>query len=139
MAAAVPLVCEPGSISIKQAEDMIYAPGAPCELAEYYIEGRKQKLFKNAAPNVKALWENVINNFGDRPCLTMYTPEGTVEAGEWNKMPYKTFHREHVVPFAHALVRMGIKKGDRVAICMRNWPEVRPEPQAKVFVVFCSL
>lgn len=35
-------------------------------------------------------------------------------------MDYRTFHRSHVVPLAHALYRMGAKKGDRVAIAMRK-------------------
>ncbi|KAI9020596.1 hypothetical protein DFJ74DRAFT_673686 [Hyaloraphidium curvatum] len=123
MAAAPVLVCEPGSISIKQAEDKIYAPGSPCELADFFCEGRKQTLFKNALPNIRAHYENTIANFGNNPYLTMYTPEGNVEAGEWNRMTYNTMHRNHIVPLSHALRRMGLQKGDRIAVAMRNWPE----------------
>jgi len=77
--AAPALVCEPGSISIKQAEDIIYAPGAPCELVDVVCEGRPQTLFKNALPNVRVHWEQTIASFGERPYMTMYTPEGNPE------------------------------------------------------------
>lgn len=78
---AAPLVCEPGSISFQQAEDMIYAPGSPCELADFVVHGERMRLFKNALPNVREHYLQMVNNFADRPCLTMYTPEGKPEVG----------------------------------------------------------
>ncbi len=99
-------------LSIAQATAQLTAPGAPFELDEVVIRGVKTRVWKHAPRSMRALAEG-MHGWGDRTYL-VYEDE---------RLSY-TESYSRVCTLAHALVhQLGVKKGDRVAIAMRNFPE----------------
>lgn len=88
------------------------APGAPYELSVTNLGGHTYPIYKNAPPTLAALIDQG-RGFADKEFLV------------WQDMrwTYGTFYR-HVDALVCALrQRYGLKKGERVAIAMRNRPE----------------
>ena len=73
--------------------------------------GAPIRTFKNAPPNVKALWLSTAQ-FAERDYL-VYGDE---------RITYGEAHRQ-VASTANWLMSRGVRPGDRVAIAMRNYPE----------------
>ena len=96
---------------LKTAWAELTAPGAPFEIEEIEVRGTKIRSYKNALPNVRALWLST-EQFAEREYL-VYQDE---------RMTYGEAHRQ-VNAIANWLFRQGVKPGDRVAIAMRNYPE----------------
>jgi len=101
---------------IKQQFDAAYAqitaPGAPFEILTQDIGGRALRVFRNAPRNMRELFAPAYQ-FGDREFVVF-------EDERWS------FARLLGLAdaIAHQLVqRDGVRKGDRVAIAMRNYPE----------------
>jgi long-chain acyl-CoA synthetase len=99
-------------ISWDEAVAQVTGPGSPFELIEAEVAGRKQLVFKNMPPSLRAIFEGARAR-GDEIFL-VYEDErlgfGEVMA--------------RVDALAATLVdRYGISPGDRVAIGMRNYPE----------------
>src|ERR1051325_8720766 len=84
------------------------APGAPFEVVEVEVRGVPTKTFKNAPPNVRALWLSTAA-FAERDYL-VYGDE---------RITYAEAHRQ-VASIANWLQSRGVVAGDRVAIAMRN-------------------
>jgi long-chain acyl-CoA synthetase len=86
------------------------AAGQPFETFETEAIGRKIRAFRNAPQNLRALFE-----------ATRSEKEFIVYEDE--RYSYEDTWR-HACTLAHALVNdFGVKKGDNVAIAMRNYPE----------------
>ncbi|TPX32149.1 hypothetical protein SmJEL517_g04694 [Synchytrium microbalum] len=103
-------------LSIAQAHAALTAPGAPFELEDITVEqyGRTQhyKVWKNAPKTIRDIWAATLQ-FKDREYI-VYEDE------RWT---YAQCHRE-TSRYAHVLMNnLGVKKGDRVAILMRNYPQ----------------
>jgi len=93
-----------------QAIAALTAPGEPYELRDEIIGGRTMRVFANAPPSLRALYEATL---GDQPFI-VYEDERLTFAQAWAEAG----------KLAHLLVhRYGVVKGDRVAISMRNYPE----------------
>jgi long-chain acyl-CoA synthetase len=90
---------------------LVSAPASPFEIEERVIRGVKVKTWKNAPPSLAAVFE-VSRAFGARDYMVSEGERVTFAA-----------HRQAVSVFAAQLVKDGVKKGDRVAIIMRNLPE----------------
>jgi long-chain acyl-CoA synthetase len=99
------------ALSLAEAQRRLTAPGAPFEIVEAEIRGEEQKVWKNALPTLRDVFVQG-RGFGERTFLVYEDERATFEA----------FARAAVV-FAHELQSLGIVKGDRVAIAMRNLPE----------------
>ncbi len=99
------------AISLAQAHARLTAPGAPFELVEAEIRGERLRTWKNAQPTLRDVFK-VGRGFGDKTFLVYEGERATFEA----------FARAATL-FAHELQSMGVAKGDRVAIGMRNLPE----------------
>ncbi|HYM31151.1 MAG TPA: class I adenylate-forming enzyme family protein [Candidatus Cybelea sp.] len=100
------------SMSIAETYAALTAPGAPFEMEERDIFGMRTRVWKNAPPNLRAILEQ-SRVHGDLPFL-VYEDERMTYAG----------HLQAVARMACALTgRFGIRKGDRIAIAMRNFPE----------------
>jgi len=95
-----------------QVKAALCAPGMPFEMETTEIEGVPTRVWKNALPNLAVLAEHANAAFGDRE-FVVYEDERVTYAG-WFRA---------VATLAHALQARGIKKGDRVALAMRNLPE----------------
>jgi long-chain acyl-CoA synthetase len=87
------------------------APGAAFEVVEVPVGGVPIKTFRNAPPNVRALWL-ASAAFAERDYL-VYGDE---------RITYAEAHRL-VASVANWLIAQGVQPGDRVAIAMRNYPE----------------
>lgn len=99
-------------MSIEQANMMLAAPGSPVALTETEIEGVLYKTYTEAPPSLRHLFE-AARAYGDRDFL-IYEDERVTYAA----------HALAVEHMAKALVETyGIKRGDRVAIVMRNYPQ----------------
>jgi len=100
------------AMSIEKAHQLLVsAPGSPFEIEEREIRGVRIRTWKNAPPTLKEVFE-ASRRFGSRTWIVLEDERVTFDA-----------HRAAVGHLARRLVDDGVKKGDRVAIVMRNVPE----------------
>src|SRR5688500_7452725 len=92
-------------MSVTQPENPMF------EIEEVDIRGQRIKVFKNSPPSIRAMWQ-----------LTAIHGGATYLVYEDRRYTYSQTH-EIVNAFAAHLASLGVKKGDRVAIAMRNLPE----------------
>jgi long-chain acyl-CoA synthetase len=99
------------AMSIAQAHKLLTSLGSPFEMGEAEIRGVKTRIWKNAPPTLRDLflWSR---QFADKTFLVY----------EDDRATYDTFARA-ALAIADELTKRGVKKGDRVAIIMRNLPE----------------
>lgn len=91
---------------------LLTAPGAPFEVAEAEVHGRRMRVWKHAAPSLRALLD-LSRLHGDKTFL-VYEDERFSFDDHWRA----------AAQVGRVLVeRFGVRKGDRVAIAMRNFPE----------------
>ncbi len=111
VAPVVPLPKGWPAMSIAEAHAKLTAPGARFETQELVIRGIKGRVWKNAPPTLR----DVLiagRAYKDRTFLVY----------EDDRATYEAFTRA-VLAFAHELQARGIRKGDRIALIMRNLPE----------------
>ncbi len=94
-----------------QVSAALCAPGMPFEMETVTIDGIPTRVWKNALPNLAALAEST-KMFGEREFVVFDDERITYSA--WFKA---------VATLGTALQEMGVRKGDRVALAMRNLPE----------------
>jgi len=99
------------AMSIAQAHGMLTAPGMPFEMEELNIRGVQTRVWKNAPPSLRDVL--LLGRTHGEKVFLVYEDE---------RVTYDAFFRA-ASAFAHELQAQGIKKGDRVAIIMRNLPE----------------
>jgi long-chain acyl-CoA synthetase len=87
-------------------------PGQICEIEHIEVNGALVKNWKHAPPSMAAIAES-SRNHGEREYIVYGDERLTFEE-----------HYRQVAALAHTLAtKFGVKKGDRVAIAMRNYPE----------------
>ena len=96
---------------LKTAWAELTGPGAVFEIALTPVRGHMLRTYKNAPPNIRALWLSTAAH-GDRDYL-VYGDE---------RITYAEAHAR-VAAVAAWLTARGVGRGDRVAIAMRNYPE----------------
>lgn len=99
------------AMSIAEAHAALTGPGAPFEIGEDIIRGVPQKVWRTGpaiAPDLLA----TAYKHGDHTFLIC----------EEDRISFHAFHKA-VAAFASELERAGIRRGDRVAVAMRNLPE----------------
>jgi long-chain acyl-CoA synthetase len=99
------------AISLAEAHARLTGPGSPFEIEERDIRGIRTRIWKNAPPTLREVFL-AGRAFGDRT-FVVYRDE---------RASYESFGRATLV-LAEALQKAGLRKGDRVAIAMRNLPE----------------
>ena len=99
-------------MSIAQAHALLTAPGSPLEMAEMEIRGIRTRVWKNQPPTLRELLMLARAQYGAREFL-IYEDE---------RATFESFYRA-AVAIAEELQKRGVRKGDRVAIVMRNLPE----------------
>ncbi|KAI8850044.1 AMP-dependent synthetase and ligase [Chytridium lagenaria] len=85
--------------------------GSMFELEDMVIDGRPVRVFKSAPPDMRSMMY-ISRVYGDQEFMVLGKERITFE---------EFFVR--VCKVSHALVKSGIKKGDRVAVLMKNCPE----------------
>ncbi|QDX28387.1 acyl--CoA ligase [Sphingomonas suaedae] len=98
-------------MSLAQAQALMTAPGQKLEMEEIEIRGVKTRVWKNAPPHLAALIQ-MSRAYGDR-LFTIHEDE---------RVTFEANYRA-VAHLATKLREMGVQKGDRVALAMRNTPE----------------
>jgi len=100
-------------MTFEEAVAVLTGPGAPFEIAEAEVMGRPTRIFTKLPPTLRDLFAML----GDRPAdgiALVYEDE------RWTNAQVL----QSIAEIATVLVdRYGVKKGDRVAIDMRNYPE----------------
>lgn len=94
----------------REAEAQLTAPGGPFELADATLSGRNVKVYKHSRPTLRAVFDNPANAADD---AIVYLDE---------RYSFSDL-RALALKCAAALDEHGVKKGDHVAIAMRNLPE----------------
>ncbi|MDP9412857.1 MAG: acyl--CoA ligase [Pseudomonadota bacterium] len=98
--------------SLKEIEARLCAPGERFEMETVVIRGIPTRTWKNAALNLSALARTARAAYGGRTFI-IYEDE---------RVSYEAWFRA-AAALAAELERMGVGKGDRVALAMRNLPE----------------
>lgn len=99
-------------MSIAEANAALTAPGMPFEMETVNVRGLTLRAYKNAPPNLRTVFE-AGRQWGNRDFLVY----------EGERLSFENHYRA-VVTFGHALIdTYGVKKGDRITIAMRNYPE----------------
>ena len=96
---------------LKAAWAELTAPGAQFEVVKAEVRGQQLNTYKNAPPNVRALWLSTAP-FADRTYLVY---------GD-DRITYGEAHRI-VASVASWMFAQGVRPGDRVGVAMRNYPE----------------
>lgn len=99
------------AMSLAEAHARLTAPGSPFEVAEATIRGQRLRVWKNAPPTLREVFL-LGRSFGSRDFLVY----------DGDRATYEGFSRAVLALAAH-LRALGVGKGDRVAIAMRNLPE----------------
>ena len=111
-ATAVPPLPAWPALTLAQAHAALTAPGSPFETAQALVDGQPMLVWKNAPPTVRDMFVAARVAHGDKTFLVLDDERATVEA----------FTRA-ALQMAHHLAALGVVKGDRVVIAMRNLPE----------------
>jgi long-chain acyl-CoA synthetase len=98
-------------ITRQEAIAELTAEGMPLELQTVEVFGNPLRVFKNAPDSLREVW-----------LLAAQQGEAPYSIYEDNVLSYADAHRQ-VVSVAAWLIAQGVKKGDRVALGMRNYPE----------------
>lgn len=98
-------------MSLAETQALLTAPGAKFEMETVEIRGVPTRVWKNAPPSLRILAQ-LVRAYGAR--------EFTVHEDE--RVTFDANYRA-TAHIAHQLVAMGVGKGDRVALAMRNLPE----------------
>ena len=98
-------------MSIAAAHAALTAPGAPFEMAEATIRGQRLRVWKNAPPTLRDIFI-AGRAHGERTYIVL----------EDERVSFEGFARA-TLALARQLQSDGVRKGDRVAIVMRNLPE----------------
>ncbi|MGB5948787.1 MAG: class I adenylate-forming enzyme family protein [Parvibaculum sp.] len=100
------------AMSIAEANRLLTAPGMPFEMETVTIRGIPTRVYKNAPPHLRAIFE-LGKGWGKRDFIVY----------EGERLDFDSHYRA-VCALARVYAdRFGIRKGDRVAIAMRNFPE----------------
>lgn len=94
-----------------QVRAALCAPGMPFEIDTVNVDGIQTRVWKNALPNLAALAEST-KMFGEREFVVF----------EDERVTYSAWYKA-VATLGATLQEMGVRKGDRVALAMRNLPE----------------
>lgn len=113
MSASAALASAPSwpALSVAEAHAVLTAAGARFEMEERLIRGVPIRCWKNAPPTLRDVFLNG-RAFGDR----------TFVVYEGDRASYESWARA-TLALARDLQAMGVQKGDRVAVVMRNLPE----------------
>jgi long-chain acyl-CoA synthetase len=103
-------VTEP--LTVEEARAVLMAPGAPYELEEVMVAGRRVRCYRNAPPHLRAVFEST-REYADRDAV-VYGAE---------RLGYAELHAAVACAAVALRDRFGVGKGDRVALAMRNLPE----------------
>ncbi|BGP05563.1 hypothetical protein JCM10049v2_001369 [Rhodotorula toruloides] len=98
--------------TVQQTDAILSAPGSPFEWEVKRVGTRTVRVYKNLPPSIRDYWLQAASPFADKEYIVY----------EQERLTYADAHRR-VLHLASLLHARGVRKGDRVAIAMRNIPE----------------
>ena len=107
----VPLPAGWPAMSLADAAAQLTVPGGKFEMESVTIRGVPTRVWKNAPPSLRFLIE-ASRAHGER-LISIYEDERVTYEANWRA----------TAALANELARLGVGKGDRVALAMRNLPE----------------
>lgn len=99
------------AISLPAVREQLCAAGQPFEMEMADVEGVPTRVWKNAHPSLAAMAEHAKGHGSDE--FLIFQDE---------RVSYESWYKA-VATLAHTLLELGVVKGDRVALAMRNLPE----------------
>ncbi|KAF5321358.1 hypothetical protein D9619_001100 [Psilocybe cf. subviscida] len=99
--------------SLQQTNDLLCAPGQLHELETRLIDGQLLRVYKNLWPSLRVFWLWAANEHKDAPYA--------VFEGQCHTFSQIFSRSLKAAAMFHDVY--GVRKGDRVAICARNYPE----------------
>ncbi|MGD0563233.1 MAG: class I adenylate-forming enzyme family protein [Roseiarcus sp.] len=99
------------AVGLAQAHALLTMPGSPFEMEECDVLGRRMRVWKNAPPTLREAFE-AGRAHGEKTYLVHGDERATYEG-----------LARAALAIAEELEKIGVRKGDRVAIAMRNLPE----------------
>ena len=88
-------------------------PGGPLETETILLDGRIQRVYKNMAPSLRHLWLDISSRHANRVYLVF----------ENERLTYGEVHRRASRAADVLRNTYDVRKGDRVGIVVRNFPE----------------
>ncbi|KAA1474780.1 acetyl-CoA synthetase-like protein [Dentipellis sp. KUC8613] len=98
--------------SIDEVNAIICGPGQMHEMETRLIDGRLQRVYKNLAPTLRQFWTSVAERCSQRTYIVF----------EQQRLSYQEAFERSVHIAAVFYKTYGVRKGDRVVICSRNYP-----------------
>ncbi|KAJ3337203.1 hypothetical protein HDU93_001445 [Gonapodya sp. JEL0774] len=83
------------------------------------------EIFEDGLPSMRAVWEYIVATYANDPKEREYLVYRDEAQKENVRFTYGQVARM-VQQIAHSLIGMGVKKGDRVGLAMRNYPPYIP-------------
>jgi long-chain acyl-CoA synthetase len=102
----------PAAMSIEEATATLTAPGAPFEMVERMVRGVRVRC-----------WKNVPNTLRDVVLDSRRYAERTYLVFEDERLTYEEAFQRIAALATRLHDDLGVRKGDRVAVAMRNYPE----------------
>ncbi|KAJ6599084.1 hypothetical protein DFH09DRAFT_1130060 [Mycena vulgaris] len=99
--------------TVAEVDAILCGPGTMHELETRLIDGQVQRVYKNQWPSVRVFWLWSSNLYSDRTYVVFENQRYTFK---------EVFARSLKAAAIYGDV-YGVKKGDRVGICSRNYPE----------------
>jgi long-chain acyl-CoA synthetase len=100
------------AVSIAETYATLTAPGMPFEMETVEVRGIPTRVYKQALPHLRAVFD-LIPQWSGREFLIY----------EGERITYDAFYRAACALGRLMTDRFGVRKGDRVAVIMRNYPE----------------
>jgi long-chain acyl-CoA synthetase len=98
--------------SLEEVKALLTAPGQLFEMEEVEIRGVPTRVWKHAPPSLRAVLE-----------LTRFHGEAPFIVYEDTRVSFEEHFRQAATFACRLTERYGVRKGDRVAVAMRNFPE----------------
>ncbi|KAJ8080081.1 hypothetical protein PM082_016909 [Marasmius tenuissimus] len=99
--------------TLQECDRIITAPGSVHELETRVVNGRVQRVYKNMWPSLRAFWLWACEEHKDKTFIVYGSERHT-----YSQALARSAKAAHMLRAVH-----GIRKGDRVAIASRNYPE----------------
>jgi long-chain acyl-CoA synthetase len=101
------------AMTIAAANAALAGPGSPVELEDAVINNVAMKVYKNAPPTIPSILDAAAAQFADRTYLVY----------ENERVTFRALHLASRKLARHLVDDVKVRKGDRVAVIMRNYPE----------------
>jgi long-chain acyl-CoA synthetase len=100
------------AVSLAETNRILTMPGAPFEMQTVEVDGRPIRAYKNAHRDLRAIFE--ASRAWDERIFIVY---------EGERLTFRAHYRAACALAWRLAEDFGVRKGDRVAIAMRNYPE----------------